>query len=121
QRLPEHVVGQQVLVVVEAGGLGLGERRPVLERQDQVPDHRDDAIQQEDRQRRRKEAPEEQRAPRAVTDGAAGVMACALDCYRHRRGRATPVARLLLNKEKIAPPEWRAPSSITPSSATADG
>ena len=48
QRLPEHLVVQQVLVVVEARGLGRLERRPVLERQDEIPDDRDDAVEQED-------------------------------------------------------------------------
>ena len=67
ERLPEHVVVKHVLVLVEAGPADRPERRPVRERQRDVPEKRNDAIEQENRERRRQEAPDQRRPADALS------------------------------------------------------
>ena len=64
ERIPEHVVVEQhLLVVIDADPGRRLERRPRLERQQHVPAERQEAVEKEDRQRRRKEAGDERQLP----------------------------------------------------------
>src|SRR4029453_7435650 len=59
-RLPEHVVVEKhLLVVLEADELRGLERRPGMHRQPRVPAQRQDAVEEEDRERRQQEAHDE--------------------------------------------------------------
>src|SRR4051812_33142000 len=51
---------EHLLVVVEPGPARRPHRRPILERQHDVPAERDDAVDEEDRKRGQEEAPDEQ-------------------------------------------------------------
>src|SRR5258708_31153099 len=67
QCIPEHVVVEQhLLVVIDADPFGRLEWRPRLERQKHVPAERQDAVEEEDRQRRHEEAGDERQLPRPL-------------------------------------------------------
>src|SRR5205814_418715 len=67
ERIPEHIVVEQhLLVVIDADPRRRLERRPRLERQRHVPAERQEAVKKENRQRRRQEAGDKRQLPRAL-------------------------------------------------------
>ena len=87
ERGPEHLIMKEhLLVMVEPGPARRPHRRPVLERQHEVPAERDDAVEQEDRKRGQEEAPDEHRLAHTLAREKAG----AAGSFRDDRGGAHP-------------------------------
>ena len=115
ERLPEHVVVEQhLLVVVEPGQSRRAHRRPLLERQHSVPDQREDAVEEEDRERGREEAPDQHglsrplpSAPRATPAAAHAFTRASRSATRSRpRLRRGAVPGRPCARPRPAPP-WR--------------